>query len=116
MTEGNGLNMASLMDWLTKIIPTAGTILVALFSFWTSKQKSDRKQQQDERSALREDLKDQRDRNAYLERQHAEDQKKIDSLTKQVSKYSLRLIELDENKLDVKHMFTDADDCGDDEV
>ena len=45
--------MASLMDWLTKIIPTVGTVLVALFSYWTSKQKSDREQQQDERSALR---------------------------------------------------------------
>lgn len=115
MREGNGLNMASLMDWLTKIIPTAGTVLVALFSYWASKQKSDREQQQDERSALREDLKDQRDRNAYLEKRHVEDQKEIDNLTKQVSKYSIRLIEL-ENKLGVKHTFTDTDDYGDDEV
>lgn len=107
--------MASLMDWLTKIIPTAGTVLIALFSYWTSKQKNDREQQQDERSALREDLKDQRDRNAYLERQHVEDQKEIDNLTKQVSKYSVRLIEL-EDKLGVKHTFTDVNDYGDDEV
>ncbi|MFV4971588.1 hypothetical protein VST14_04025 [Lactobacillus delbrueckii subsp. allosunkii] len=103
------------MDWLTKIIPTAGTVLIALFSYWTSKQKNDREQQQDERSALREDLKDQRDRNAYLERQHVEDQKEIDNLTKQVSKYSVRLIELEE-KLGVKHTFTDVNDYGDDEV
>lgn len=107
--------MASLMDWLTKIIPTAGTVLIALFSYWTSKQKNDHEQQQDERSALREDLKDQRDRNAYLERRHVEDQKEIDRLTKQVSKYSVRLIELEE-KLGVKHTFTDTDDYGDDEV
>lgn len=107
--------MASLMDWLTKIIPTAGTVLIALFSYWTSKQKNDHEQQQDERSALREDLKDQRDRNAYLERQHVEDQKEIDNLTKQVSKYSVRLIELEE-KLGVKHTFTDVNDYGDDEV
>lgn len=107
--------MASLMDWLTKIIPTAGTVLIALFSYWTSKQKNDREQQQDERSALREDLKDQRDRNAYLEKLHVEDQKEIDDLTKQISKYSLRLIEL-ENKLGTKHTFTDASDHGDDEV
>lgn len=107
--------MASLMDWLTKIIPTAGTVLIALFSYWTSKQKNDREQQQDERSALREDLKDQRDRNAYLERQHVEDRKEIDNLTKQVSKYSVRLIEL-EDKLGVKHTFTDVNDYGDDEV
>lgn len=107
--------MASLMDWLTKIIPTAGTVLIALFSYWTSKQKNDHEQQQDERSALREDLKDQRDRNAYLERQHVEDQKEIDNLTKQVSKYSVRLIEL-EDKLGVKHTFTDVNDYGDDEV
>lgn len=115
MREGNGLNMASLMDWLTKIIPTAGTVLVALFSYWASKQKNDREQQQDERSALREDLKDQRDRNAYLERQHVEDQKKIDALNKQVSEYSIRLIEL-ENKLGVRHTFTDVNSFGDDEV
>lgn len=107
--------MASLMDWLTKIIPTAGTVLIALFSYWTSKQKNDHEQQQDERSALREDLKDQRDRNAYLERRHVEDQKEIDRLTKQVSKYSVRLIELEE-KLGVKHTFTDTDDYGDGEV
>lgn len=107
--------MASLMDWLTKIIPTAGTVLVALFSYWASKQKNDREQQQDERSALREDLKDQRDRNAYLERQHVEDQKKIDALNKQVSEYSIRLIEL-ENKLGVRHTFTDVNSFGDDEV
>lgn len=107
--------MASLMDWLTKIIPTAGTVLIALFSYWTSKQKNDREQQQDERSALREDLKDQRDRNAYLEKRHVEDQKEIDNLTKQVSKYSVRLIEL-EDKLGVKHTFTDVNDYGDDEV
>lgn len=107
--------MASLMDWLTKIIPTAGTVLIALFSYWTSKQKNDREQQQDERSALREDLKDQRDRNAYLERQHIEDQKKIDTLNKQVSEYSIRLIEL-ENKLGVRHTFTDVNGFGDDEV
>lgn len=107
--------MASLMDWLTKIIPTAGTVLIALFSYWTSKQKNDRDQQQDERSALREDLKDQRDRNAYLEKRHVEDQKEIDNLTKQVSKYSVRLIEL-EDKLGVKHTFTDVNDYGDDEV
>ncbi|MFB5979682.1 hypothetical protein [Lactobacillus delbrueckii] len=103
------------MDWLTRIIPTAGTVLIALFSYWTSKQKNDREQQQDERSALREDLKDQRDRNAYLEKLHVEDQKEIDDLTKQVSKYSLRLIEL-ENELGVRHTFTDANDHGDDEV
>ncbi|MBT9057396.1 hypothetical protein BTJ26_08995 [Lactobacillus delbrueckii subsp. bulgaricus] len=107
--------MASLMDWLTKIIPTAGTVLIALFSYWTSKQKNDREQQQDERSALREDLKDQRERNAYLERQHIEDQKEIDALNKQVSKYSVRLIEL-EDKLGVKHTFTDVNCYGDDEV
>lgn len=107
--------MASLMDWLTKIIPTAGTVLIALFSYWTSKQKNDHEQQQDERSALREDLKDQRDRNAYLEKRHVEDQKEIDNLTKQVSKYSVRLIEL-EDKLGVKHTFTDVNDYGDDEV
>lgn len=107
--------MASLMDWLTRIIPTAGTVLVALFSYWASKQKNDREQQQDERSALREDLKDQRDRNAYLEKRHVEDQKEIDNLTKQVSKYSVRLIELEE-KLGVKHTFTDVNDYGDDEV
>lgn len=107
--------MASLMDWLTKIIPTAGTVLIALFSYWTSKQKNDHERQQDERSALREDLKDQRDRNAYLERRHVEDQKEIDRLTKQVSKYSVRLIELEE-KLGVKHTFTDTNDYGDDEV
>ncbi|ACB72568.1 MAG: hypothetical protein DF199_06550 [Lactobacillus delbrueckii subsp. lactis] len=107
--------MASLMDWLTKIIPTAGTVLIALFSYWTSKQINDREQQQDERSALREDLKDQRDRNAYLERQHIEDQKKIDALNKQVSEYSIRLIEL-ENKLGVRHTFTDVNSFGDDEV
>lgn len=107
--------MASLMDWLTRIIPTAGTVLVALFSYWASKQKSDREQRQDERSALREDLKDQRDRNAYLEKRHVEDQKEIDNLTKQVSKYSVRLIELEE-KLGVKHTFTDVNDHGDDEV
>lgn len=107
--------MASLMDWLTKIIPTAGTILVALFSYWSSKQKSDRERQQDERSALREDLKDQRERNAYLEKKHIEDQKKIDNLNKQVTKYSVRLIEL-ENKLGVKNTFTDANDHEDDEV
>ena len=106
--------MASLMDWLTKIIPTAGTILVALFSFWTSKQKSDREKRQDERSALREDLRDQRERNAYLEKQHVEDQKKIDNLNKQVTKYSVRLIEL-ENKLNSKNTFTDTNGHEDDE-
>lgn len=103
------------MDWLTKIIPTAGTILVALFSYWTSKQKSDREKMQDERSALREDLKDQRERNAYLEKQHVEDQKKIDNLNKQVTKYAVRLIEL-ENKLGVKNTFTDTNDHEDDEM
>ena len=103
------------MDWLTKIIPTAGTILVALFSFWTSKQKSDREKRQDERSALREDLRDQRERNAYLEKQHVEDQKKIDNLNKQVTKYSVRLIEL-ENKLNIKNTFTDINDHEDDEM
>lgn len=107
--------MASLMDWLTKIIPTAGTILVALFSFWTSKQKSDREKRQDERSALREDLRDQRERNAYLEKEHVEDQKKIDNLNKQVTKYSVRLIEL-ENKLNAKNTFTDTNDHEDDEM
>lgn len=107
--------MTSLMDWLTKIIPTAGTILVALFSYWTSKQKSDREKMQDERSALREDLKDQRERNAYLEKQHVEDQKKIDNLNKQVTKYAVRLIEL-ENKLGVKNTFTDTNDHEDDEM
>lgn len=107
--------MASLMDWLTKIIPTAGTILVALFSYWTSKQKSDREKRQDERSEMREDLRDQRERNAYLEKQHVEDQKKIDSLNKQVTKYSVRLIEL-ENKLGVKNTFTDTNDHEDDEM
>ena len=107
--------MASLMDWLTKIIPTAGTILVALFSYWTSKQKSDREKRQDERSALREDLKDQRERNAYLEKQHVEDQKKIDNLNKQVTKYSVRLIEL-ENKLNAKNTFTDTNDHEDDKM
>lgn len=107
--------MASLMDWLTKIIPTAGTILVALFSYWTSKQKSDREKRQDERSALREDLKDQRERNAYLEKQHVEDQKKIDNLNKQVTKYAVRLIEL-ENKLGAKNTFTDTNDHEDDEM
>lgn len=106
--------MASLMDWLTKIIPTAGTILVALFSFWTSKQKSDREKRQDERSALREDLRDQRERNAYLEKEHVEDQKKIDNLNKQVTKYSVRLIKL-ENKLNAKNTFTDTNDHKDDE-
>lgn len=103
------------MDWLTKIIPTAGTILVALFSYWTSKQKSDREKRQDERSALREDLKDQRERNAYLEKQHVEDQKKIDNLNKQVTKYAVRLIEL-ENKLGAKNTFTDTNDHEDDEM
>ena len=107
--------MASLMDWLAKIIPTAGTILVALFSFWTSKQKSDREKRQDERSALREDLRDQRERNAYLEKEHVEDQKKIDNLNKQVTKYSVRLIEL-ENKLNAKNAFTDINDHEDDEM
>lgn len=106
--------MVSLMDWLTKIIPTAGTILVALFSYWTSKQKSDREKRQDERSALREDLRDQRERNAYLEKEHVEDQKKIDNLNKQVTKYSVRLIEL-ENKLNSKNTFTDTNDHEDDE-
>ena len=101
--------MASLMDWLTKIIPTAGTILVALFSYWTSKQKSDREKKQDERSALREDLKDQRERNAYLEKQHTEDQKKIDRLNRQVTEYSVRLIQL-ENKLGIQSPLTDAND------
>ena len=103
------------MDWLTKIIPTAGTILVALFSYWTSKQKSDREKRQDERSALREDLKDQRERNAYLEKQHVEDQKKIDSLNKQLTKYSVHLIEL-ENKLNAKNTFTDTNDHEDDKM
>lgn len=103
------------MDWLAKIIPTVGTILVALFSYWSSKQKSDRERQQDERSALREDLKDQRERNIYLENQHAKDQKKIDSLNKQVTKYSIRLIEL-ENKLGVKNTFTDTSDHEGDEI
>lgn len=107
--------MASLMDWLTKIIPTAGTILVALFSYWTSKQKSDREKRQDERSEMREDLRDQRERNAYLEKQHVEDQKKIDSLNKQLTKYSVRLIEL-ENKLNAKNTFTDTNDHEDDET
>lgn len=107
--------MASLMDWLTKIIPTAGTILVALFSYWTSKQKNDREKNQDERSALREDLRDQRERNAYLEKQHIEDQKKIDSLNKQVTKYAVRLIEL-ENKLGAKNTFTDTNDHEDDKT
>lgn len=107
--------MTSLMDWLTKIIPTVGTILVALFSYWTSKQKSDREQKQDERSALLEDLKDQRERNSYLEKQHSEDQRKIDRLNKQVTKYSVRLIEL-ENKLGMQNTFTDADDHESDEI
>ena len=107
--------MASLMDWLTKIIPTAGTILVALFSYWTSKQKSDREKRQDERSALREDLRDQRERNTYLEKQHVEDQKKIDNLNKQVTKYSVRLIEL-ENRPNAKNTFTDTNDHEDDEI
>ena len=101
--------MASLMDWLTKIIPTAGTILVALFSYWTSKQKSDREKKQDERSALREDLKDQRERNAYLEKQHTDDQKKIDRLNRQVTEYSVRLIQL-KNKLGIQSPLTDAND------
>ena len=103
------------MDWLTKIIPTAGTILVALFSYWTSKQKSDREKMQDERSAMREDSRDQRERNTYLEKQHAKDQEKIDDLNKQVTKYSIRLIEL-ENKLGTKNTFTDTNDHEDDEV
>lgn len=107
--------MASLMDWLTKIIPTAGTVLIALFSYWTSKQKSDRERQQDERSALREDLKDQRDRNAYLEKQHIEDQKEKDALNKKLMLVSNKLITL-ENKLGVKNTFTDANDHEDDEV
>lgn len=107
--------MASLMDWLSKIIPTVGTILVALFSYWSSKQKSDRERQQDERSALREDLKDQRERNAYLENQHVEDQKKIDNLNKQVTKYSVRLIEL-KNKLGAKNTSTNTNDHEDDEM
>lgn len=107
--------MASLMDWLTKIVPTAGTILVALFSYWTSKQKSDREKMQDERSAMREALRDQRERNTYLEKQHAKDQEKIDDLNKQVTKYSIRLIEL-ENKLGTKNTFTDTNDHEDDEV
>lgn len=99
--------MTSLMDWLTRIIPTVGTILVALFSYWTSKQKSDREKRQDERSALREDLKDQRERNSYLEKQHTEDQRKIDRLNKQVTEYSVRLIQL-ENKLGMQSTFTDT--------
>lgn len=107
--------MASLMDWLAKIIPTVGTILVALFSYWSSKQKSDRERQQDERSALREDLKDQRERNAYLENQHVEDQKKIDNLNKQVTKYSVRLIEL-KNKLGAKNTSINTNDHEDDEM
>ena len=107
--------MASLMDWLTKIIPTAGTILVALFSYWTSKQKSDREKRQDERSELREDLRDQRERNTYLEKQHVEDQKTIDNLNKQVTKYSVRLIEL-ENKPNAKNTFTDTNGHEDDEI
>ena len=107
--------MASLMDWLTKIIPTVGTILVALFSYWSSKQKSDREKQHDERSALREDLRDQRERNAYLEKQHAEDQKKIDNLNKQVTKYSVRLIEL-KNEPHVKNLYTDTSDHEDNEI
>ena len=107
--------MASLMDWLTKIIPTAGTILVALFSYWTSKQKSDREKRQDERSALCEDLRDQRERNTYLEKQHVEDQKTIDNLNKQVTKYSVRLIEL-ENKPNAKNTFTDINGHEDDEI
>lgn len=107
--------MASLMDWLTKIVPTAGTILVALFSYWTSKQKSDREKMQDERSAMREALRDQRERNTYLEKQHVKDQEKIDDLNKQVTKYSIRLIEL-ENKLGTKNTFTDTNDHEDDEV
>ena len=106
--------MASLMDWLTKIIPTVGTILVALFSYWSSKQKNDRERRQDERSALREDLKDQRERNAYLEKQHVEDQKKIDNLNKQVTKYSVRLIEL-KNKTYAKNTPTDTNDHEDDD-
>lgn len=115
MTEGNDRNMASLMDWLTKIIPTVGTVLVALFSYWTSKQKSDREQQQDERSALREDLKDQRERNAYLEKRHVDDQKEIDALNKKLMIESNKLIAL-ENKLGIEHTFTDAIDHEDDEV
>lgn len=107
--------MTSLMDWLTKIIPTVGTILVALFSYWSSKQKSDRERQQDERSALREDLKDQRERNAYLEKQHIEDRREIDNLNRQVAKYSVRLIEL-ENKSDIKKAFTDTNDYEDNDV
>ena len=107
--------MASLMDWLTKIVPTAGTVLIALFSYWTSKQKTDREQRQDERSALREDLKDQRDRNAYLEKQHIEDQKEKDALNKKLMLESSKLITL-ENKLGVKNTFTDANDHEDDEV
>ena len=103
------------MDWLTKIVPTAGTILVALFSYWTSKQKSDREKMQDERSAMREALRDQREPNTYLEKQHAKDQEKIDDLNKQVTKYSIRLIEL-ENKLGTKNTFTDTNDHEDDEV
>lgn len=107
--------MTSWMNWLTKIIPTVGTVLVALFSYWASKQKSDREQRQDEHAALRDDLKDQRERNVYLEKRHVEDQKQIDSLNKQLAKCSIHLIEL-EDKLGVKHAFTDASDFEDDEV
>ena len=114
MTEGNGQHMVSLMDWLTKIIPTIGTVLVALFSYWTSKQKSDHEQQQDERKMLLDDLEKQRARNDKLEKQHDEDLDQITKLKSDLASKQYELIKL-ENELGVKHTSTDASDY-DDEV
>lgn len=106
--------MANLMDWLTKIIPTVGTVLVALFSYWTSKQKSDREQRQDEYNMLLNDLQEQRKRNEKLEKQHDADMDQITKLKSDLASQQYKLINL-ENKLGVKHTSTDADRF-DDEV
>lgn len=106
--------MANLMDWLTKIIPTVGTVLVALFSYWTSKQKSDREQRQDEYNMLLNDLQEQRKRNEKLEKQHDADMDEITKLKSDLASQQYKLIKL-ENKLGVKHTSTDADRF-DDEV
>lgn len=102
------------MDWLTKIIPTIGTVLVALFSYWTSKQKSDHEQQQDERKMLLDDLEKQRARNDKLEKQHDKDLDQITKLKSDLASKQYELIKL-ENELGVKHTSTDANDY-DDEV
>lgn len=106
--------MTNLMDWLTKIIPTVGTVLVALFSYWTSKQKSDREQRQDEYNMLLNDLQEQRKRNEKLEKQHDTDMDQITKLKSDLASQQYKLIKL-ENELGVKHTSTDADRF-DDEV